>query len=98
MAARVAPSDIQTSEDGAITKNRNTHAKRMREMDKKAKQEAKRSRRNNRKQGGDETDSEPALDAEGNPIVAAEIDADGAEANASEDSKVTDPPQTTDSN
>jgi hypothetical protein len=41
------------SRKATIAKNQNTYAKRRREMDKKAKAEAKRTSRSKRKQGGD---------------------------------------------
>lgn len=46
---------ILWNKERTIAKNQNTFAKRQREMDKKAKSEAKRLRRNKRKQGLEET-------------------------------------------
>jgi hypothetical protein len=60
------PKSFAQTFQGAVTikRNRNTHAKRQREADKKAKSDAKRSRRNQRKQEGVATGSPASLDAQ----------------------------------
>jgi hypothetical protein len=69
-----------------IARNQNTYAKRQREMEKKAKAEAKRVRRIKRKQGGDASDSPEQSDVEQSDVEQSDVEQSDVESKIPDES------------